>query len=197
MPVVSVGEKFPDLQFETYAGKTLRVSEVVAQKKHTLFWVMRFIGCRFCQYDLDELAKVYGSFEARDAQVFAVLQSSRNSITGLKGQMQVPFEVVCDTAHAFYKALDVRAAASKEARTPTEPEDLRRFQDKQAAVAACNYQRQTGEGEAQQLPALFIVDSDGVIEYAHYGVHSIDIPSLGEMLRLLDTWAKGSNCVTV
>lgn len=71
MPVVSVGEKFPDLQFETYAGKTLRVSEVVAQKKHTLFWVMRFIGCRFCQYDLDELAKVYGSFEARDAQVFA------------------------------------------------------------------------------------------------------------------------------
>ena len=177
MPVVSVGEKFPDLQFETYTGKTLRVSEVVTRKKHTLFWVMRFIGCRFCQYDID------GSFEAKNAQVFAVLQSSRDSITGLKGEMNVPFQVVCDTSHAFYKALDVRAAASKEARTPTEPEDLQRFQEKQAA---CHYQRQTGEGEAQQLPALFIVNSDGVIEYAHYAVHSIGIPSLDEMLQMLD-----------
>jgi len=181
LPVVSVGEKFPDLQFETYTGKTLRVSEVVTRKKHTLFWVMRFIGCRFCQYDIDALAKVYGSFEAKNAQVFAVLQSSRDSITGLKGEMNVPFQVVCDTSHAFYKALDVRAA-----RTPTAPEDLQRFQEKQAAVAACHYQRQTGEGEAQQLPALFIVNSDGVIEYAHYAVHSIDIPSLDEMLRMLD-----------
>lgn len=187
MPVVSAGEKFPDLQFETYEGKTLRVSEVVTQKKHTLFWVMRFIGCRFCQYDIDALAKVYGSFEAKNAQVFAVLQSSRDSITGLKGEMKVPFQVICDTSHAFYKALDVRAAASKEARTPTAPEDLKRFREKQAAVEACHYQRQTGEGEAQQLPALFIVNSDGMIEYAHYAVHSIDIPSLDEMLQMLDS----------
>ena len=56
MPVVSAGELFPDLSFETYSGETHTVDEVVRKKKHTVFWVMRFIGCRFCQYDIDELA---------------------------------------------------------------------------------------------------------------------------------------------
>lgn len=186
MPKVAAGDRFPDLQFETYSGKIRRVSEVISQKKHTVFWVMRFIGCRFCQYDLDELAKVYGSFQAKDTQVFAVLQSSQASITKLKGQMTVPFEIICDTAHVFYKELEIQAAESKQARTPTDPEDLKRFREKQEAVAACSYQRQTGEGEAQQLPALFIVGPDGTIEYAHYAVHSIDIPNLDEMLQLLD-----------
>lgn len=186
MPVVSAGEKFPDLQFQTYDGKTMRVSEVLPRKRHTIFWVMRFIGCCFCQYDLDILAKEYGSFETKDAQVFAVLQSSRESITGLKGQMKVPFDIICDTDHNFYRVLDVKATVSKEARTPTSPEDLLRLQEKQEAVAACGYQRKTSEGEPQQLPALFIVNSDGVITYAHYAVHSIDIPSLDEMLRLLN-----------
>lgn len=185
MPVITAGEKFPDLEFKTYEGRTLRVSDVVREKRHTVFWVMRFIGCRFCQYDLDALAREYGGFEARDTQVFAVLQSSRDSITGLKGEMKVPFQVICDTDHAFYKTLDIRAAESKEARTPTDPDGLRRFREKQEAVAARDYQRQTGEGEPQQLPALFIVDPDGVVEYAHYAVNSIDIPSLDEMLKLL------------
>ena len=184
--MVTVGEKFPDLQFETYEGKTLRVSDVVVQKKYTLFWIMRFIGCRFCQYDIDTLAKEYGCFEARNAQVFVVLQSSRESITGLKGELKVPFQIICDTDHVFYRALHVRAAASKEARTPTAPEDLQRLREKEAAVAKYHYPRRTDEGEAQQLPALFIVNSDRVIAYAHYAVHSIDIPSLDEMLQMLD-----------
>lgn len=47
-----------------------------------------------------------------------VLQSSRESINGLKGETRAPFSVICDTDHAFYKALDVRAAATRENRMP-------------------------------------------------------------------------------
>lgn len=186
MPRVFVGDRFPDLAFETYSGEKLTAGEAVRRKKHTVFWVMRFIGCRFCQYDIDMLAWQYARFTAKDAQVFVVLQSSRESITGLKGEFQVPFGVVCDTARAFYTALDIRAAASKEDRMPAAPEDLARMQAKQEAVAARHYQRKTGEGEAQQLPALFIVDAEGRVEYAHYAVHSIDIPGMDELLQLLD-----------
>ena len=38
----------------------------------------------------------------------------------------------------------------------------------------------------QQLPALFIVDHNRKIEYAHYAVNSGDIPELDEMLRLVE-----------
>lgn len=187
MPIVSAGEQFPDLRFETYSGEIRTVDEAVREKKHTVFWVMRFIGCRFCQYDLDDLAQTYNRFTDKDTQVFAVLQSSRASISGLKGNYQVPFDIICDTAHTFYKELDVRTAATKDDRMPTTPEGLARLRAKQEAVAARSYERRTGEGEAQQLPALFIVGPDRTIEYAHYAVNSIDIPDFDELLRLLDT----------
>ena len=94
MPVVSAGELFPDLSFETYSGETHTVDEVVRKKKHTVFWVMRFIGCRFCQYDIDGLAWAYNRFTDKDTQAFAILQSSRASISGLKGDFQVPLSLI-------------------------------------------------------------------------------------------------------
>jgi len=187
MPVVSAGELFPNLRFETYSGESLTVNEAVQKKKHSVFWVMRFIGCRFCQYDIDDLARVYDRFTDKDTQVFVVLQSSRSSISGLKGDLQVPFDIICDTSHAFYKELEVRTTATKEERMPTTPEGLARLRAKREAVAARHYERQTGEGEAQQLPALFIVAPDRHIEYAHYAINSIDIPDFDELLHLVDT----------
>lgn len=186
MPRVAAGEQFPDLTFETYTGERCTVSQAVRRKKHTVFWVMRFIGCRFCQYDIDMLAQEYARFTGKDAQVYAVLQSSRDSISGLKGDFHLPFNIICDTKHTFYTALDIRATATKEDRLPVSPEGLARLKAKQEAVAARNYERKTGEGEAQQLPALFIVDAEGQVEFAHYAVNSIDIPDFEELLRLLD-----------
>lgn len=186
MSIVSAGEMFPDLSFTTYSGEELTIGEAVKRKKHTVIWVMRFIGCRFCQYDMDMLAQEYARFTGKDVQVLAVLQSSRDSVRGLKGDYQVPFDIVCDTEHVFYKELDVRATRTKEERMPSDPAGLARLEAKKAAVAARNYERKTGEGEAQQLPALFIMAPDRRIEYAHYAVNSIDIPDFDEMLELID-----------
>ena len=88
----------------------------------------------FCRYDIDELAEQYGRFSERDTQVMVVLQSSRESINGLKGETRAPFSVICDTDHAFYKALDVRAAATRENRMPKAEEDKAIFNIKMAAA---------------------------------------------------------------
>lgn len=186
MPRVLVHDFFPNLKFETYDGKSQTVQEVVCQKKHTIFWVMRFIGCRFCQLDIDYLGQEYGKFEAENTQVFVVLQSSRESITGLKGQLSVPFDVVCDTERIFYRELDIKATATKEDRMPKSKAGLERLSAKQEAVTARQYQRRTDEGEAEQLPALFIVAPDLSIEYVHYAVDSVDIPNIEEMIEFID-----------
>lgn len=188
MPVVSSGEQFPDLEFETYHGKRGTIEEVVKKKKHTVIWVMRFIGCRFCQYDIDQLKGEYGRFRDRDTQVFVVLQSSRDSINGLKGELDTPFDVICDTKHLFYKELDIRTTATKEDRMPKDPAGRAKLEKKQKAVAERKYERQTGEGEAQQLPALFILDQNRKIEYAHYAVNSVDIPDFDEILEMIETF---------
>ena len=72
---------------------------------------------------------------------------------------------------------------------PTSEEGKVKLAAKHDAVAACNFSRKTGEGEAQQLPALFIVDRTNTVRYAHYAVNSIDIPEIDEQLKLLDSLA--------
>lgn len=188
MPRIFVGESFPELSFETYTHEKKTVSEVIAQKKHTIFWVMRFIGCRFCQYDIDDLAAAYDQFTARDTQVFAVVQSRPGTITNLKGSdYSVPFSIICDPKHEFYEALDVRATATKEDRMPQDAVGKSKLAAKKQAVEARNYGKISGDGEAeQQLPALFIVDQTGKVEYAHYAVHSVDMPDIDEMLNMLN-----------
>ena len=42
------------------------------------------------------------------------------------------------------------------------------------------------EGNEQQLPAMFDVDPDGSVVYAHYAKNSIDMPTVEEMFRILD-----------
>ena len=186
MAIVKAGDLFPNISFETYSGAALTVEQVVREQKYTVFWAMRFIGCRFCQCDLDALSDVYGRFTEKGAQVYAILQSSRSSIKGLKGDdFTVPYEIICDTEHKFYQELSVRATATKEERMPKTPEGLAKLEEKRETVAARGYAHQSGEGEEQQLPALFIVGKDRRIAYAHYAENSVDMPELDRILEIL------------
>ena len=187
MAIITIGDLFPDLTFETYSGSTLTVSEAVKAKPKTVFWVNRFIGCRTCQYDMDSLAEEYASFTQRDTQVFVVVQSKRESIISQKGQWSVPFDIICDPKREIYRALDVHPTATKEDRVPKTKEGLERLAQKQQAIKDGNYVSGPVEGEAQQLPALFIIGSDRKVLYAHYAVDSVDIPNVEELLNLLDT----------
>lgn len=187
MPRIHPGEQFPDLTFETYSGKTMQVSQAVKGKKYTVFWVMRYIGCRLCQYDVDTLAENYNRFTAKDTQAFAVIQSRPETITKLKGDFRVPFEIICDPKHQFYKALDVKATATKEDRMPQDDFGKAKLAARLQAAEAKHYGKISGDGEEmQQLPALFIVNEEGKVVYAHYAVYTVDIPEIDEMLKLLD-----------
>lgn len=187
MAIITFGDIFPDLTFETYSGSILTVSEAVKAKPKTVFWVNRFIGCRTCQYDMDSLAEEYASFAQRDTQVFVVVQSRRESIISQKGGWSVPFDIICDPKREIYRALDVHPTATKEDRIPKTKEGLERLARKQEAVKNGNYVSGPVEGEAQQLPALFVVDEERKVLYAHYAVDSVDIPNVEELLNLLDT----------
>lgn len=186
MSIATKGDVFPNFRFKTYCGEEKSIGEVVKQKKYTVIWVMRFIGCRFCQYDLEQLKEEYGRFINKDTQVYVVLQSSRESINDLKGSLDIPFDVICDTEHHFYKTLSIGTTPTKEDRLPKDPEGLKHLHEKQEAVAKRNYERRTGEGEPQQLPALFILNRDRIIEYAHYAANSIDIPGFDEILEIIN-----------
>ena len=52
-------------------------------------------------------------------------------------------------------------------------------------AAACGFSHGDYEGNEQQLPAMFIVDEDGTVLYAHYARSIMDMPSVDEVLAML------------
>lgn len=41
------------------------------------------------------------------------------------------------------------------------------------------------EGNEEQLPAVVIVDENGVIKYSHYAKNIVDMPTVDEMVNML------------
>lgn len=48
-----------------------------------------------------------------------------------------------------------------------------------------------GQGDVSQLPGTFVVDTDGVVRYAHRGRRSDDNPPNGELLSVLAAILEG------
>ena len=74
MAKLHVGDKLPNFEFKNAYDVTKTVEKDVLGKK-TVFWVIRYIGCTICRYDVHVLAQLHEQFKAKGVQVFVVMQS--------------------------------------------------------------------------------------------------------------------------
>ncbi|MBQ1399447.1 MAG: AhpC/TSA family protein [Lachnospiraceae bacterium] len=179
---IQIGDKIPDLVFDTNERDGVRLSEVLKGK--TVLWVLRYIGCPVCRLDVHRIAQRYGEFTAKGAQVFAVMQSDRAHIEkDLQATGAVlPFEIVCDPEQKIYEELEILPADQE---GPPAGEVLERLIAKAREAEAEGFVHGDYEGNEQQLPALFILDETGTALYANYAQDPMDMPSLDEVLEML------------
>ena len=182
MTRIAAGDVFPDFTFDTHLHSGLTSRSVLKGK--TVFWVLRYIGCTVCRYDVHMIAKRYEEFKAKDAQVYVVMQSDREHVVNdLQNTGAVlPFEIICDPDQSIYNLLSIRAAESKEELLG---DGLEKLQAKGAAAREAGFSHGDYEGNEQQLPAMFIVDEKGTVCYAHYAASIMDMPSIDDVLNLL------------
>ncbi len=180
---IQTGDKFPDLVFDTNERDGVHLYDVLKGK--TVLWVLRYIGCPTCRLDVHLIAQRYGDFTAKGAQVFVVMQSDRAHIekdlaaTGAS----LPFEIVCDPEQKLYEQLEIRPGDPD---GPALPEDvLAKLIEKVQAAEAEGFVHGDYEGNEQQLPALFILDEEGVAQYVNYAQGPMDMPSVDEVLEML------------
>lgn len=174
------GDKFPDLTVRTAYKADRKVKDVL--KGRTVFWVLRYIGCPVCRLDVALISKHYNEFQEKGAQVFVVMQSDKEHIRGTIGEGEIPFEIICDEDMKFYETLMIKPAGSMEELAGNMQDKLR---EKGEMADRYGFEHGDYEGDEQQLPALFIVDEDGIITYAHYAKELIDMPDISEVLNLL------------
>jgi len=180
MPKLNIGEQMPDFKFNTAKKNDLYVHDILKGK--TVFWVLRYIGCTVCRYDVHMIAQRYDAFKEKGAQVFVVMQSDREHVRKDLQETALPFEIICDEDQAIYHLLNIEPAVSMEALLG---DGLEKLQAKGKAAAEAGFSHGDYEGNEQQLPAMFIVDENGKVIYAHYASAIMDMPGIDEVLALL------------
>jgi len=182
MTRINKGDTFPAFEFSTAYEDGLNSKEVLKGK--TIFWVLRYIGCTVCRYDVHLIAQRYDEFRQKGAQVFVVMQSDQEHIRrDLEASNTVlPFSIICDPKQEIYRLLDIKAAATKEEMVEGVMDKLK---EKGGKAREAGFVHGDYEGNELQLPAMFIVNEDGVVEYANYARNIVDLPTVDEVLAML------------
>ena len=181
MTRLKCGDLFPDFQVtEAFAGDTT-ISNIMDGKK-TMFVVLRYIGCTVCRYDVHCLQERIQEFRQKDVNVCVIMQSEASNVRKDLNNEPLPFALICDTDMNIYHTLEINPAESMEALVGG---DLEKLQAKGEKAKACGYSHGLYEGNEQQLPAFFYVDSDRRVLKAHYGTNIMDMPSVSEMVEMI------------
>lgn len=175
------GDTFPLFTFDTAFQTGLSSHEVLKGK--TVFWVLRYIGCTVCRYDVHKIAERYPEFTAQNAQVFVIMQSDRRHVQDNLSATDtvLPFEIITDPEQKIYDLLSVPAAASKEELAA----DAVRLTEKRNQAIAHGFSHGDYEGNELQLPAMFVVGENAEILYARYASDITDLPDVDELLKIL------------
>ena len=184
MAKLAVGEKMPNLTVNTVYETGKKINDLVGGKP-TFFMVLRYIGCTVCRFDVHMLEQRYSEFTDKGAQVYVVMQSDPEVIKADLEGKKLPFDIICDPEYAFYDAFEIKAAADMQELVGG-AEDLAKLQEKGAKAKEAGFEHGKYEGKEEQLPALFFVDGDCTVKVAHYGKNIADMPSLCDMLAMID-----------
>lgn len=185
MSKISVGQTMPDFQVLTSIDGETSLHKLAKKTGKTILWVLRYIGCPTCRYDVHMLAQNYDRFTEKNAQVCVVMQSRIEFVREATKEENIPFEIICDEKQEIYQTLSIEATQTKEERLPKTEEGVIRLEEKRKRVKEEGFTHGVSEGNEQQLPALFIIDQNAKVLYVHYAADMIDMPSVDEAVSLI------------
>ncbi len=175
------GSVFPDFKYRSYDG---RMKELYAQldQSPAAILFLRYVGCTKCQLDVHELLINKERIISKGIKVFLVFQSEPSAVQDEIGDF--PFEIICDPEQVLYRRFRVLPAESKE-----ELLDFAHFREAHDAFrkskVELGLQHGKYEGNELQKPAIFLLDADKRIVFAHYADSLMDMPSVESWLNRL------------
>jgi peroxiredoxin len=161
MRKLKIGDKAPEFTYDTPWGKGLRFSGK-GSGKTSVFIFMRYLGCPICQTDIANLKQEIDLIGHGEDNLYVVLQGHAEAMEMLTGKVDWPFAVISDPEGKIFRKFRVN------------PEGMIKYLHPAGLIAAVRatiqgYRNGRFEGRETQLPAVFIVDRDNTISFAHYG----------------------------
>lgn len=165
---LTLGMSAPNFTYDTISKQALDFYKNKEGKKSVIFF-LRYIGCPVCQLKIHDLITDHKDFIAAGMQVYVVLQSTPASVKeGLAG-IKMPFTIVCDPEEKVFALYGVAPGNLFGYLAPS-------VIIKAMKASRADFKHGKKEGKEMQLPAVFIINRDGKIAYAHYGKNIGDVP---------------------
>ncbi len=180
MSKLNVGDKIPDFKFVTaFSNERKWHAELALNKGKTALIFLRYYGCTLCQLDIRTFTKKYHEITDNGGKFYIVLQSEPSTIAKDIDESTIPFEIICDSKMSLYDEFEIPCAESMKSMADAKT----MLKIGEATVAGLKHGEY--EGRELQLPATFVMDSDGILTYVHYGKSAGDIPTPKELKELI------------
>lgn len=179
---LSTNAQMPDFIYQSPYSQGEKHFAEFAKGKKTYVVFLRYFGCTVCRLDLHIYAQRMKEFAEKGAQLMVVLQSKPELVNAEAPQGTFPFEIACDPEQLVYKQFEIMPAKSK---LNLVGGGALKAIKKMKAAKSFGFTHGEFEGNEEQLPAMVLVNENGIIEMAHYAKNLVDMPTVDEMLAKL------------
>lgn len=185
-----LGDPAPDLALADPEGRVRRLSEFW-RGRPVLVLFLRHFGCSCLAERWDRLKAELPAYEAAGAGVVTIVQAEPERTRAVAQRRGYPFALLCDperAAHARYGVLEGTAAQILHD-FPWKPND---WQTGEQLLASRRGTERALMDDPWQLPAEFLVTTDGRIAHAHRAQYCEDSPPMAVLLGAIRA-AKDAN----
>jgi peroxiredoxin len=124
-----------------------------------------------------DVRKDYESFRQAGGDVAAVTMGTPDQVTEFRKRLDLPFDCFADSGRIAYQAFGLaKGSIGKIAGVAVW---------KQSFKALLRHGGGIPIGDPMQMPGTFVIDSTGVIQFAHYPRNSADHPSHEVMIKAI------------
>jgi peroxiredoxin len=164
--MLKVGDTAPGFAVRDWHGNDVRLADLLPAGPVVLVF-LRYTGCPLCQFWIANLAAAHDRFVRAGARVAVVVESPAESVCAFAEARAIPFTVLPDPARVLYSAYGVNKGGIAAALRYSVVRDVVR-----ARIAG--YKHGKYEGTETQVPADFVIGTDGRLIHVHYGKHVAD-----------------------
>jgi peroxiredoxin len=177
---ISVGDHVPDVGALDLDGKPVRLADLVA-KGPVLLVFYRGGWCPYCNYEIREMEAAYPEYQKRGVLPVAVSVDLPEEGTKTNAAYALQFPVLSDSPLAFVNAFHVAMHVDDEtfAKMKGHGVDLEKSSGKAHHTIA--------------IPALFLIDKQGVVRWAHDDPSYTVRPSTAQILTAIDAVNVGAS----
>lgn len=136
-----------------------------------LVFFMRHFGCAACRQHLFQVRNAYASIQERGGAVVAISANDPDLTTRYAATYNLPFPVLSDPRREAYQAFGVIEGSHWET---VGPHVL--LQQAKLALEGIMPSLPGSIAESKQLGGTYIVDTDGIVQFAHLARPSYNYP---------------------